>query len=64
MPKRHAELKEYSIGPSKGSTANCAQLNEVQPKIMSTLQKAGYPLYPRLGYRPTAKFMGCMLHSK
>ncbi len=24
MPKRHAQLKEYGIGPSKGSTANCA----------------------------------------
>jgi GNAT superfamily N-acetyltransferase len=24
---------------------------------------AGYPLYLRLGYRPTAKFMGCMLGS-
>jgi hypothetical protein len=23
-------LKQYSIGPSKASTANCAQLNEVQ----------------------------------
>ena len=25
MPKRHVELKEYSIGPSKGSTADCPQ---------------------------------------
>jgi hypothetical protein len=32
MPKRHAQLKEYSIGPSKGSTANCVQPNEVQTK--------------------------------
>jgi GNAT superfamily N-acetyltransferase len=23
----------------------------------------GYPLYLRLGYRPTGKFMGCMLES-
>jgi hypothetical protein len=36
MPKRHGQLEEYSIGPSKGSTANCAQLNAVQQKkIMS-----------------------------
>lgn len=28
MPKRHGELKEYSIGPSNGATANCAQVNE------------------------------------
>lgn len=28
MPKRHGELKEYSIGPSKGSTANCEQVSE------------------------------------
>jgi hypothetical protein len=28
MPKRHGQLKEYSIGPSKVSTANCAQLNK------------------------------------
>jgi hypothetical protein len=34
MPKRHAQLKEYSIVPSKGSTANCAQLNEVQRKTL------------------------------
>jgi hypothetical protein len=27
MPKRHGELKEYSIGPSKGSTANYTQVN-------------------------------------
>jgi GNAT superfamily N-acetyltransferase len=25
--------------------------------------EAGYPLYLRLGYHPTAKFMGCMLQS-
>jgi GNAT superfamily N-acetyltransferase len=25
--------------------------------------KAGYPLYLRLGYRPTGKFLGCMLES-
>jgi GNAT superfamily N-acetyltransferase len=25
--------------------------------------EAGYPLYLRLGYHPTAKFMGCMLES-
>jgi hypothetical protein len=30
MPKRHGRLKEYSIGPSKGSTANCVKLNEPQ----------------------------------
>jgi len=25
--------------------------------------EAGYPIYQRLGYRPTVKFMGCMLES-
>ena len=25
--------------------------------------EAGYPLYLRLGYRPTVKFMGCLLGS-
>jgi hypothetical protein len=29
MLKKHAQLKEYGIGPSKGSTASSAQLNEV-----------------------------------
>jgi hypothetical protein len=32
MPKKHGHLKEYSFGLSEGSTANCAQLNEVQQK--------------------------------
>jgi N-acyl-D-aspartate/D-glutamate deacylase len=25
IPKRHAELKKYTIGPSKASTADCPQ---------------------------------------
>jgi hypothetical protein len=25
--------------------------------------ESGYPIYLRLGYRPTVKFMGCMLQS-
>jgi hypothetical protein len=29
MPKRHAQLKEYSIGLSEGSAANCAQMNDI-----------------------------------
>jgi FMN-dependent NADH-azoreductase len=40
MPKRHDQLKEYSIGPSKRSTRNCAQLNEVQTKNVMKGKKA------------------------
>jgi hypothetical protein len=29
MPKRHAQLKEYSIGPSKGQTENCDSMSVV-----------------------------------
>ena len=31
--------------------------------LFLTEQLAGYPLYLRLGYHPTMKFMGCMLGS-
>jgi transketolase len=48
MPERHGQLKEYSIGPSKGSTANWAQLMGRDTKL----------LFDRLGNKTTLTYEG------
>jgi hypothetical protein len=54
MPKRHGQLKEYSIGPSKGSTANCAQLNEVQQRTLLRMHVVAILGVSRAGSRDIA----------
>ncbi len=60
MPE--ARRKGYGEAVVRHSLQTAYQATGISRTVLHATE-AGYPLYLRLGYHPTVKFMGCMLES-
>jgi GNAT superfamily N-acetyltransferase len=58
MPE--ARCKGYGEGVVRHALQTAYEATGINRTVLHATE-AGYPLYLRLGYRPTVKFMGCML---
>jgi GNAT superfamily N-acetyltransferase len=61
MPE--ARCKGYGEAVVRQALQTAYEATGIRRTVLHATE-AGYPLYLRLGYHPTAKFMGCMLHSQ
>jgi ribosomal protein S18 acetylase RimI-like enzyme len=57
-----ARSKGYAEAVVRQALQTACEATGVRRTVLHATE-AGYPLYLRLGYHPTAKFMGCMLRS-
>ena len=60
MPE--ARRKGYGEAVVRHALQTAHEATDIRRTVLHATE-AGYPLYLRLGYRPTVKFMGCMLGS-
>src|SRR5215469_1164452 len=57
-----ARRKGYGEAVCRHALQTAYQVTGIRRSVLHA-RKAGYPVYLRLGYHPTVKFMGCMLGS-
>ena len=58
----HARRKGYGEAVVRHALETAYEATGIRRTVLHATED-GYPLYLRLGYRPTGKFMGCMLES-